>query len=105
MVHAQKHTISGWVSDSTKEPLPGASISLNGGKYSTIANSDGTFTFSDLPDKQYVIHISPLGYKSYTDSIVPTGKTTNLKVILTPATTALRKLSYTIKQLPYGSRT
>ncbi len=58
-------TIRGKVTDATTgEPLVGATVKLEGTKFSTIVNLDGSYNFKNLPVGNYEIKISATGYAS-----------------------------------------
>lgn len=80
-----QHTLTILVKDkTTNEVLPSASIQLNGTKQSTITDSTGSATFSNLPAAVYSITISHVGYETTkTDVTVPTNEP--LTVLLEPA--------------------
>ena len=58
-------TFSGKVIDAqTKEPLPGATITIQDLKISAITDLNGVFSFKRIPDQgKFLIQISYLGYK------------------------------------------
>lgn len=55
--------VSGLVADASKEPLIGVSILVQGTTTGTITDMDGHF-YLTVPDKQSVLEISYIGYKS-----------------------------------------
>lgn len=58
----QKYTISGTIADATTgEDLPGAVISIGGGRFSAISNSYGFYSIS-IPEGNYHLEISQMGY-------------------------------------------
>lgn len=65
----QTNILSGRILDESKEPLPGATVSLNQASFTTVADLTGHFIFSDLPKGDYAIEISFLGFKKYVDTI------------------------------------
>jgi len=75
--HVAMGTVSGTVTDSsTNEPLQGATVSLAGTRYGSLANSDGHYSFS-APPGRYQLRARLLGYMVRTDSItVSDGQTT-----------------------------
>jgi TonB-linked SusC/RagA family outer membrane protein len=46
----QQRTVSGTVTDEEGQPLPGVTIVVKGTTQGTITNSDGKYSFADLPD-------------------------------------------------------
>lgn len=59
---------SGMVLDSTGAPLSWASISIDGGKYGTLSNEEGSFTL-EIPNGEHSIFVSRLGYIPVEDRI------------------------------------
>jgi outer membrane receptor protein involved in Fe transport len=56
--------IRGKVTDAnTGEPLVGATVKLNGTKYTALVKLDGSFSFTKIPAGTYYVSISYLGYK------------------------------------------
>ena len=67
--HVAMGTVSGTVTDSsTGEPLQGASVSLTGTRYGSLANADGHYRFS-APPGRYEIRARLLGYVVRADSV------------------------------------
>ncbi|MDR1758720.1 MAG: TonB-dependent receptor [Bacteroidales bacterium] len=69
---AQEGILKGLVYDqSTGEPVPYASLVLNGDKYtsSTLSTSHGDFIFSKIPKGTFVLQISIIGYEHLLDTI------------------------------------
>ncbi|WP_028887105.1 carboxypeptidase regulatory-like domain-containing protein [Teredinibacter turnerae] len=52
----------------TGEPLPGATISLRGTAFSTVAGVDGTYTFVGVPAATYNIDVAAAGFNTVTAS-------------------------------------
>jgi vitamin B12 transporter len=67
-VTAQLHsqaTISGYVTNQNKEPLSGASISIENSYDGTTSTADGSFSFSSQDTGLHKIIISLMGYKKF----------------------------------------
>lgn len=79
--NAQSITISGYVSDKlTKEPIPGAGITVKGTTSGTATGQTGKFSFSTTQKAPFILVISFLGYTTRTHEI--TGNTANLNIEL-----------------------
>lgn len=96
-VTASAQTLKGKVSDSnTGEPLVGASVKLDGTKYTTLVKLDGSFSFTKIPPGTYHISITYLGYiqsdgeKSFT---VKANETSNADFLLKPAATEMQSVT------------
>jgi iron complex outermembrane receptor protein len=63
--------ITGKVLDySSRQPLPGATISIPDLRISAVSNAQGEFTFHNAPDHgRFLVQVSFVGYKSYTQMI------------------------------------
>lgn len=88
--------ISGKVSDSNNEPLPGATIVAvhvpSGTQYGTITNSDGHFSLPGLRSGgPYTVEVSFVGYNkaTYSDVNLSLGETFGLNVKLNESSTAV----------------
>lgn len=81
IVNAQSITISGYVSDKlTKEPIPGAGITVRGTTSGTATGQTGKFSFSTTQKAPVILVISFLGYNSQIREIA--GNTANLTIEL-----------------------
>ncbi len=65
----ESYTLSGSVSDESDQILPGASVILIPGKTGTTTDDNGNFHFSGLKTGIYVLNVSFIGYKTFTDTI------------------------------------
>ncbi|RBA29475.1 TonB-dependent receptor [Flavobacterium tibetense] len=90
---AQKTTgiISGKITDSeTNFSLPGATIRLEGGNKYTYSNQNGEFEFLNIPEGNYQVEITYIGYEKQTQEVkVEAGKNTNITFALTTTTNEL----------------
>ena len=62
--------IRGKVYDEDKNPLPGASVTIDGTKKGVNTNSDGEFLIDDLVAGRARIRVSFIGYKTHTADII-----------------------------------
>ena len=87
IVWSQNRQVSGRVvSDSTRQPLNGATVSVKGTAIHVVTNSAGNFSIS-VPDKNdQVLVISYIGYSSQE---VPIGNKTVIDVMLNSVSSAL----------------
>lgn len=91
-VKGQKlYELSGTVSDEDMLALPGASIVISPGKTGTITDENGHFQFSELKADTYVIKVSFVGYKSYSDTI-NVAATPHVRIQLQPSVTTLHEV-------------
>lgn len=57
-----QNTISGIVTDSNNQPIPGANIKIVGETAGAITNSDGSFTLQSSAKPPYSINVTSVGY-------------------------------------------
>jgi len=63
------YKLSGTVSDENRHVLPGASVVITPGKTGTVTDANGNFHFSALETGVYILDVSFVGYKTFTDTI------------------------------------
>ncbi|MDQ1266555.1 MAG: hypothetical protein QG635_1707, partial [Bacteroidota bacterium] len=57
--------ISGKIADKeTLQPLPGATIRLNGAKLGAVSNREGIYAIDNVPVGRYTVEVKILGYAS-----------------------------------------
>lgn len=72
---------SGTVTNSTAQPIAGATVSLLNTNYLTGTNNLGVFTFKNVPAGNYIIRVSSLAYAAVNQNITLSGdRTTNIKL-------------------------
>jgi iron complex outermembrane recepter protein len=82
-VHAQ-FTLSGRVTASTdSQPLPGASIRIDGTHFQTLSHSNGDFSFQNLKAGNYVLITSYIGFAEDTNRI-ELKKNATTEIVLQP---------------------
>lgn len=82
---AQPGTLTGVVSDAqTGETLPGVNVFIKGTSYGTATDFNGRYTINDLPDGEYNVEFSFIGYekKVFTGIKVEAGRTRTLDIQL-----------------------
>ncbi|MBS1271010.1 MAG: Colicin I receptor [Candidatus Marinimicrobia bacterium] len=90
-------TISGRVLNSkTQEPLPGANIVIVGTVMGTAADENGKYRLTGLSPGEYLLQVTNIGYKAWTDTIeVRTGESRFLQIALIPTALQSPKLVVT----------
>lgn len=79
---AFSQTIKGKAFDAkTGDPLIGAAVHLEGTKYTTVVNLDGSYVFKNVKPGEYKIEIDIVGYEKPEEQkiVVPEGKNTVVK--------------------------
>ena len=80
---AQKNTITGTVVDNNQTPLFGVNVLLKENSKGSQTNLKGQFSISNLPDGQYTLLLSYLGFKSQEITVsVSDNQKHNLKTII-----------------------
>jgi len=74
--------ITGTVTDSVGTPLIGATISLLNTKYAAITDDEGRFTLSSVPNGNYNIVVTYIGYKKFIKAIEIKGSDLNMESIV-----------------------
>ena len=70
---SQNYTLSGFIKDSESgESIPGANVYLSNTNYGSSTDIDGYFIILDIPNKNYTLNISYLGYEKITILIYST---------------------------------
>jgi outer membrane receptor protein involved in Fe transport len=64
-----QNTISGVVTDSNNQPIPGANIKIVGETSATVTGMDGSFTLQSSKKPPYVINVSSVGFGAQKVSI------------------------------------
>lgn len=73
-VSADAGTIRGTVTDQeTGQPLAGANVFLEGTNYGSSTNTRGEFTIRDVPNGNYTLVVSYVGYGEHTQSVSVSG--------------------------------
>lgn len=97
ITHAQ-NTVTGSVTDSNKQPIPGASIKVIGDSAATTADSDGNFKLSTSKKIPYSLEISSLGYSNKKVEI--TSENQKISVSLSGEETQLNEIVVSASRTP-----
>src|SRR5882757_8210507 len=94
---AHSQVIKGKVLDTnTGEPLVGATVKLNGTKFTSLVKLDGTFSFSKIPAGTYTFTITYAGYKKPSDETtvaLGANETKTVSIALEPTATELESVT------------
>jgi TonB-linked SusC/RagA family outer membrane protein len=74
--YAQQNSISGKVTDSSNQPLPGVTVLVKGTTQGTVTNADGNYSLSNIPDNATLV-FSFVGMKAQEIAV---GNQTNINV-------------------------
>ncbi|MBD8487967.1 TonB-dependent receptor [Echinicola sp. CAU 1574] len=62
-------TVKGKVLDAQSEPIPGVIVQIKGSTLSTITSLDGTYQILDVPQGEFELHLSCLGYEGHSKKL------------------------------------
>jgi vitamin B12 transporter len=91
-LHSQT-IISGFVTGHKKEPLAGASISLQNSYDGTTSAADGSFSFNSQDTGRYKIIISLMGYKTFEAELLLSSKPFSINAVLKEAITQMEAVT------------
>lgn len=106
LIFSQDSGISGKISDSENNPLPGISIFVKGSQKGTYTNGKGDFVLENLSAGDYEILISGIGFDTEERKVtIEKGKNTNIDLKMTESISALGEVVITggnagIKEIP-----
>lgn len=75
---ANTYTIQGVVYDEQNSPLPDANVRIKELNVSTVSNANGRYVFHNVPQGEYTVIVSYLGFATQTKQITIDNKTANL---------------------------
>lgn len=80
-----QHRVQGTVTDSSGQAMAGAHLQFADLNKGTFTNSEGEFSFTDVPGGKYTLQVTYLGFRSQkkTISVLPTGSNV-ISIQLTP---------------------
>ncbi len=81
MLHSQ-NVLTGKITTSNNEPLPGVSVYASDLQKGTISNSDGRYSLSNLPTGKVTITFSYLGFTTRNETILLSDKETSHDIVL-----------------------
>jgi outer membrane receptor protein involved in Fe transport len=93
-----QNTITGSVTNSNNQPIPGANIQLIGDKAGTVSDFDGKFTLMTSKKAPFTIEVSSLGYESKKVSV--TSNNQNVSVKLADEETKLSEVVVSASRTP-----
>jgi TonB-dependent starch-binding outer membrane protein SusC len=77
-----RQDIRGKVINEKGEPIPGASVTLQGLKGGTTTNEKGEFSLKNIPDGNYTLQITFVGHDKFEQSITVSGNALNITATL-----------------------
>lgn len=93
-----QNTITGLVTDSNNQPIPGANIQIQGDKAGAITDGDGKFILKSSKKPPFTIEVASLGHESKKVNI--TSSNQNVDVLLTGAETKLNEVVVSASRAP-----
>jgi len=93
-----QNTITGSVTDSNNQPIPGANIQVVGDKAGTVSDADGKFTLNSSKALPFNIEVTSLGHESQRVNV--TSKNQNVSVKLAGEETKLSEVVVSASRTP-----
>ncbi len=93
-----QNTITGSVTESNNQPIPGANIKVVGDKAGTVSDADGKFTLTTSLNPPFTMEISSLGYQ--TKKVNVTTNNQNVVINLTNTQTTLDEVVVSASRTP-----
>lgn len=93
-----QNTITGSVTESNNQPIPGASIKVVGAKAGTVSDADGKFTLTTSVNPPFTVEVTSLGHQAKKVSI--TSNNQNVVVKLTDAQMTLDEVVIAASRTP-----
>ena len=91
--------ISGTVTDTIGNPIPGASVIIEGINFGTVTDNKGHFDFNNVPPGKYMVIASYVGYEKLALPIVTSGENIQLRFVLRQGTSQLDQ----VRVIAYGT--
>ncbi|MCC6866035.1 MAG: TonB-dependent receptor [Ignavibacteria bacterium] len=84
VIYSQNGSITGVVVDSAKNPIPDVNVKIKGSYIGTATDIDGKYSLLNVPEGEYTIAVSSIGYKTveYTGIKVKKDLSTELNITL-----------------------
>lgn len=93
-----QNTITGSVTESNNQPIPGANIKVIGDKAGTISDVDGKFTLNSSKSLPFSIEVTSIGHE--TKKVVITSNNQNVSIKLTDSQTTLDEVVVSASRTP-----
>lgn len=90
-VNAQFKVTGKVLEQGSNTPLPGATVILKNSKYAVATDANGVFTFT-LPDGNYTLEVSYVGFIKYTKTFFVTGNDLEFEISLYPDVYQMKEL-------------
>ncbi len=86
--------LKGKVVDDKGLPLPGATVSLKNGSFQRgiVSDSNGEFSLTHVPEGEYTIEVSMVGFAKYVKPVTVNADTKNIAITLIPAAANLSEV-------------
>ena len=93
-----QNTITGSVTESNNQPIPGANIKVIGDKAGTVTDADGNFTLTSSKSLPFTIEITTVGHE--TKKVNITSSNQNVSIKLTDSQTSLDEVVVSASRTP-----
>src|ERR1051326_3075207 len=79
---AQNGNIKGNVQDQKNQPIPYATVQLEGNQIGASTDDDGNYTIQNVPYGSYTLMVSYVGYKTFSQSVNVNTPEVQLNIVL-----------------------
>jgi outer membrane receptor protein involved in Fe transport len=93
-----QNTITGSVTETNNQPIPGANIKVVGDKEGTVSDADGKFTLTSTLNPPFTIEVTSVGHQTKKVSITSTNQ--NVTIKLTDSQTTLDEVVVSASRTP-----
>jgi len=89
---SQGFTVNGTVKSSGKLMMQSVTVSLKNTNHSAVTGEDGNFRIADVPNGDYLLVVSHLGFRTFEQNIRIDGKPVFVEIVLTESATELNEV-------------
>lgn len=93
-------TVNGQIVDTNNETLPGITINLLNTSFRSSTDSEGKFSFKNVPNGSYTIQATGIGFSAEKQNLLIAGKALNIQFQLNAATNTLQEVVVTSPKTP-----
>lgn len=95
-IQAQTGNVQGTISDENGIYVPGATVQITTLSKGAVTNFDGRFTLVGIPEGNYTLQISYLGYADVEQEVsVTSGQTSSVNIVMSPTNFQLQEVQVT----------
>lgn len=97
-------TIEGFIAQNDSSSLAGVSVYLEATNYGTASNASGNFRLSNIPEGEYNLMVSSIGYKKHKQPIaIKNNEVIKIKLVIEESATELNEFAVTATSMTGGN--